>query len=170
MKPRWFLKIFWENFVVNNFQFFLRTNCKRVKDQHLHVQIVGMSYFYNSVFILAYCVITPIPSRTRWTRHERGQSPTLSLAAVWLCISCRLAFHNNNQGHLTTAFCKISVGKSKYCLEFSTAWERLRNSRWPFHSCTIFEAYLINSLRFSDVWFFIFHSPRKGYFSQKKET
>ena len=39
------------------------------------------------------------------------------------------------------------------------AWGRLKISRWPFHSCTIFEAYLINSLRFSEVSFFPFHSP-----------
>ena len=31
------------------------------------------------------------------------------------------------------------------CLEFSIAWGRLKISRWPFHSCTIFEAYLIKS-------------------------
>ena len=31
MKPRWFLKIAWENFVVNNSRCFFRTNCKRPK-------------------------------------------------------------------------------------------------------------------------------------------
>ena len=46
--PRWFLKIVWENFVVKQFASFLRTNCERAKDQHLHLQIVCMSYFYNS--------------------------------------------------------------------------------------------------------------------------
>ena len=46
-----------------------------------------------------------------------------------------------------------------YCLEFSI-WERLKSSRWPSHSCTIFEAYPnTNSLRFSEVLFFTFHSP-----------
>ena len=50
MKPRGFLKIVGENFVVKQFAFFLRTNCKRAKDQHLHVQIVCVSYFYNSVY------------------------------------------------------------------------------------------------------------------------
>ena len=55
------------------------------------------------------------------------------------------------QGHPTTVFCKISVRRSKNCLEFSIAWGRLKISRWPFHSCTIFVIYLINSLRFSKV-------------------
>ena len=41
-------------------------------------------------------------------------------------------------GHLTTVFCKVSVRRSKNCLEFSIAWGRLKISRWPFHSCTIF--------------------------------
>ena len=30
----------------------LCTNCKRNKVQHLHVQIVRMSYFYNSVYCI----------------------------------------------------------------------------------------------------------------------
>ena len=34
MKPRWFLKIVWDNFVVNNLRFFFRRDCKRAKDQH----------------------------------------------------------------------------------------------------------------------------------------
>ena len=37
MKPRWFLKI------VEKICVFLRTNCKRAKDQHLHMQIA----FFN---------------------------------------------------------------------------------------------------------------------------
>ena len=55
------------------------------------------------------------------------------------------------QGHPTTVFCKISVRRSKYCLEFSITWGRIKISRLPFHSCTIFKAYLTNSLRFSEV-------------------
>ena len=61
-------------------------------------------------------------------------------------------WHNKlEQGHPTTVFCKISVLKSKYYLEFSITWGWLEISRWLFHSCTIFKAYLINSLRFSEV-------------------
>ena len=46
------------------------------------------------------------------------------------------------QGHPTTVFCKISVRRSKNCLEFSITRGRLTISRWPFHSCTIFKVYL----------------------------
>ena len=63
----------------------------------------------------------------------------------------RLIAYESFQEHATTVFCKISVRRSRCCLEFSSAWGRLKSSRWPFHSCTIFEAYLINSLRFSKV-------------------
>ena len=56
------------------------------------------------------------------------------------------------QGHPATALCKTSVRRSKNCLRFSIAWGRLKISRWPFHLiCTIFLAYLINSLRFFKV-------------------
>ena len=51
------------------------------------------------------------------------------------CIRCA-------QGHPTTVFCKISVRRSKNCLEFSITRGRLTISRWPFHSCTIFEVYV----------------------------
>ena len=58
---------------------------------------------------------------------------------------------NHNQRHPTPLFCKKSVWRSTNSLEFSIPWGGLTNSRWPFHSPTIFEAYLINSLRFSEV-------------------
>ena len=67
------------------------------------------------------------------------------------------ARHAKTQGHPATVFCIISVRRSKHCLEFSFAWGRLKIYRWTFHSCTIFEAHLINSPRFSEVWFFIFY-------------
>ena len=41
----------------DNFQLFcilLRTNCKWVKVQPLHVQIVCMSFFYNHIKLLSY--------------------------------------------------------------------------------------------------------------------
>ena len=71
----------------------------------------------------------------------------------------------SEQGHPTMVSCKISVRRSKYCLEFSITWGRLKISKWSFHSCTIFEAYSINSLRFSEVHI---SPPRLGYFSYKK--
>ena len=58
------------------------------------------------------------------------------------------------KGHPTTVVCKLSLWKSNHCLEFSIAWGRLQISRWPFHLCTIFETYLINSLRFSEAYSF----------------
>ena len=65
--------------------------------------------------------------------------------------SCSFIANFPLQGHPTTVFCEISVWRSKYCLEFSITWGRLKISGWMFHSCTIFEAYLINSLWFSEV-------------------
>ena len=53
---------------------------------------------------------------------------------------------DSHQGHPTTVFCTTSVRRSKYCLEFSITWGGLKSSTRPFHSCTIFEAHLINSL------------------------
>ena len=50
------------------------------------------------------------------------------------------------QGHPTSVFCKISVRRSKYCLEFYITWGRLKVSRWSFHSCKILDACLTNSL------------------------
>ena len=45
------------------------------------------------------------------------------------------------QGHPTNVFCEIFVRRSKYCLEFSITWGRLKISGWALYSCTIFEAY-----------------------------
>ena len=60
----------------------------------------------------------------------------------------------DHQGHPTSIFCKVSVRKSKYCLEFTTlTWGRLKIPRWPFYSLIyeqFFDANLINSLRFSE--------------------
>ena len=63
------------------------------------------------------------------------------------------------QGHPTTVSSKMFVRRAKYCLKFSITWGRLKICRWSFHSCTIFEAYQIYSLRLSEVQFFKLHSP-----------
>ena len=49
------------------------------------------------------------------------------------------------RGHSKTVFAavRIYVRRSKYYLEFSITWGRLKISRWLFDSWTIFEAYLI---------------------------
>ena len=47
---------------------------------------------------------------------------------------------------------KYRFGKAnQYSLQFSVIWGRLKISRWQFLSCTIFEAYLINPVRFCEV-------------------
>ena len=65
----------------------------------------------------------------------------------------------------TTVFSDISVRRCKNCLEFSIAWGRLKIFTWQFHSCTIFEAYLIKSLCDSPKtvfwWFHLFF--RSGF-------
>ena len=80
----------------------------------------------------------------------RGRIFWLTVFQFWGEVSPRASILLMFAGHPTTVFCKISVLRSKYCLQFSISWEQLKNSKWPFRSCTIFEAYLINSLRFSE--------------------
>ena len=71
------------------------------------------------------------------------------------------------QGHPTTVFCEISVRRSKNCLELSTAWGRLKISRWPFHSRTIFEAYLINVYDYLKFDFSHFTPQIRLFFAEK---
>ena len=78
--------------------------------------------------------------------------------------------NNLIQGRPKAVFCKITLRRSKGCLEFSIAWGRLRISKWPFYSCKIFVAYLINPLQFFRRLFFCISLLRLSYFSQKKET
>ena len=73
-----------------------------------------------------------------------------------------------SSGHPTTVFCKISFRRSKYCLEFSITWGRLKIYRWPFHSCTIFEAYKFPTIFWSLI--FTFYLSKLGYFSFKRGT
>ena len=104
------------------------------------------SYFYNAVY--------------RWKKSGLIRDIRSSHLHI---------FTSSRRGHPTTVFCKISVRSSKYCLEFSITWGRLKISWRPLHSCTIFEAQLINSLRFSEVEFFTFHSPGYPIFRRKEE-
>ena len=67
----------------------------------------------------------------------------------------------------TTVFREISVRRSKNCLEFSIARGRLKISRWPFHSHTIFEAYLINSYDFLKFNFSRFTPQIRLFFVEK---
>ena len=59
------------------------------------------------------------------------------------------------QGYAATVYEKYLFRESNYCLECSITWGWLQISRWPFRSCTIFKAHLINSISL----------PRLAYFS-----
>ena len=59
-------------------------------------------------------------------------------------------FGNNKQGHPTTVFCKISVRRSKYWLEFSIAWiqqtlltERSIQLQIPYDFLKFYFSYLL---------------------------
>ena len=102
------------------------------------------------------CTTFPLEKKTRKFsgRFTLQSCKSTARKCTRKCAAIRpiVVFHSSGQGHPTTVFCKISVRRSKFCLEFSFTW--LKISRWPFHSCTIFEAHLIlliNSLRFSEV-------------------
>ena len=84
----------------------------------------------------------PPPSLFEWSVSKSSPCRYFELVASSILLE---------QGHPTTVCCKISVRRSKYCLKFSITWGRLKISRWLLHSCTIFEAFLTNSLRFSEV-------------------
>ena len=94
-------------------------------------------------------------------KNHCGESVGFSFRAA------QCGFGSDFQVHPATVFCKISIRKSKHGLEFSVGLGRLKISRCPFHSCTIFEACLINLLRFSELYFFTFHSPCWAIFQRK---
>ena len=77
----------------------------------------------------------------------------------------RACIYSGARTPATTVFSDISVRRCKNCLEFSIAWGRLKIFTWQFHSCTIFEAYLIKSLCDSPKtvfwWFHLFF--RSGF-------
>ena len=75
----------------------------------------------------------------------------------------------HHQGHPTTVFCKLFFLRSKYFLEFSNTWGWVNFFRWLFHSWTMFEAYVINSQRFCEVWFSRFASQVRLFFVEKRE-
>ena len=77
--------------------------------------------------------------------------------------------NNLIQGRPKAVFCKITLRRSKECLQFSIPQEgRLRISRWPFHSYKIFVAHLINPLQFFLKFNFVHFTPRiKLFFTEK---
>ena len=73
-------------------------------------------------------------SQYRTEPFKRKVGPAIDL----LDLDLVLVFTKNREGHPTTVFCKTSVQRNKYCLEFYITWGRLKISRWPFHSLPIF--------------------------------
>ena len=81
--------------------------------------------------------------------------------AIWFCASVCIS---TDCLLLVFSVRGIFLRRSKYCLEFSITWGRLKISSWQFHSCLVFEAYLINSLRFSN-----FHFISQAIFRKKRK-
>ena len=115
------------------------------------------SPFVNSFLIIASCFLLPASiSQAICEQRMFVCTCMFEFKIYWFVTSMEI---NKLQGYPTTVFCKISVRRSKYRLEFCITWGQLKISGWPFHSCTAFEAYLKNSLRFSEVQCFTFHTP-----------
>ena len=87
MKPTWFLKIVWKNFIVNNLRFF---NVRIIKGPKSNIFTCKLCAWV--IFIILFtrfpgldcCVITRIPSRTS---HERSKVQHFHLQTVWFDIS-----------------------------------------------------------------------------------
>ena len=80
---------------------------------------------------------------------------------------------NNKQGHPTTVFCKISVRRSKYCLEISITQEKLKISRWLVIFSKVFRVLLLTSLRlcYEFLWFGFSHfTPQNMAIVRRKRT
>ena len=74
-------------------------------------------------------------------------------------------FMFNSQGHLTTV--KYLFGEAKIAYRIFFNLKTARKFRELFHSCKIFEPYLLSSLRFL---IFSFYFPIWAIFLRKKET
>ena len=108
-----------------------------------------ISHFLFEIGLLSLRILLTILQKKKYVRLRHfGHLPNW---ARWIILLYR--------GHPTTVFCKISVRRAKYCLEFSITWGRIkisiwpfpraenqgkqasaRREMWPFHSCLIFEA------------------------------
>ena len=92
MKPRWFLKIFWENFVVKNLPFF---NVRIVKGRKTNIFRCKLCAWV--IFIILFTSLLCDNSNSLTYEPRKGAKVQhFHMPAVWLYISCRLAFHNNN--------------------------------------------------------------------------
>ena len=114
-----------------------------------------------------------------WLRREYviTLQPVNEIVQEWVTsgIESRLftnvtvAFHND-QGHPTTAFCKISVRRSKNCPNVFIPCGKIIIFRWPFHSSTILFCGSLpnNFLRFSEVEFSHFSTYLKLFSFRRK--
>ena len=61
-----------------------------------------------------------------WTFHVVVMQTT-ARKCTKKCAGIRptVVFHSSGQGHPTTVFCKMSVRRSKFCLEFSFTWLKI---------------------------------------------
>ena len=77
-------------------------------------------------------------------------------------------FHS--QGQPKSVFCKLSVWRGKYCLEFSVTRGQLKISRWPLHSCTIFLRLSIFKKKCFESQFFSNFTPQiRLFFVEKRK-
>ena len=82
-----------------------------------------------------------------WLKQiSHTEQPNRSNIQIWKVparfVKLQIMLYIFYQRHPTTVFCKISVWRSKYYLEFSITWGRLKFSRWQFLWRTIFAGYL----------------------------
>ena len=79
-----------------------------------------------------------------------------------------VVFHSSGQGHPTTVFCKISVRRNKFCLEFSFTWLDFLDDHSRFFFMYNFRSSSNLANKFPTIfWSLIFHIslPGLGYFS-----
>ena len=108
-------------------------------------------------------VFAPFLFKSCFWRSKKGRKSYFPYS-----LRCRFYSTLSEQGrHPTTVFSKISVRRSKYCLEFSITWGRLFLHDRSIHGLCSFWS---SSNKFPKIfWSLIFHIVllRLGYFSLK---
>ena len=80
VKPWWFLKIVWADFLVEQFALFYVRIVKRTKSDTITCKLCAWVIFIKWSCLLDYCVITRIPSRTN---QERGKLQHFLVETMW---------------------------------------------------------------------------------------
>ena len=129
---------------MNNIFFFVRKlwaviGCmSRILICEWQPRMMAIQGTWKAASVVFKCTTNLLPnlksSQYRTEPFKRKVGPAIDL----LDLDLVLVFTKNRKGHPTTVFCKTSVQRNKYCLESSISWGRLKISRWPFHSLTIF--------------------------------